>query len=166
MPGRPALALIGKHVPAVLLEERVIVSFVGVISVVPGRRRRSVRKVVVRVDRTDGTNTGLVARRAGRTFVEVHVEEAVAEDRDGVNARSVTVLDNAGTGLLLGEENVLLRVELVDALHRTHVDTHVDTRAVLHIDTCFGDDRDARQATLLPTSSDTAALLVERPATD
>jgi hypothetical protein len=50
------------------------------------------------------------------------------------------VLGDATTSLHLGEQRVVLGIELVDALHGT--DIHA--RAILHIDTRLGDDRKAR----------------------
>ena len=57
----------------------------------------------------------------------------------------VLVLDGSAARLLLGEQHVLLRVELVDALHRTHV----DARSILHVDAGFGDDGESGHGQLL-----------------
>jgi hypothetical protein len=57
----------------------------------------------------------------------------------------VGVLDLAAPVLDLGEQHVLLGIELVDALHRTDI----DTRTILHIDASFSDDRNTRHGQLL-----------------
>lgn len=57
---------------------------------------------------------------------------------------------HSAAGLLLGEQRVLLRIELVDALHRADI----DTGTILHIDAGFGDDREARHGQLLPVVID------------
>ena len=64
----------------------------------------------------------------------------------GVCVFSITPLP----GLLLREQDVLRRVELVDALHRADV----DARPVLHVDARLGDDRDAGHAYWLLPSHD------------
>ena len=52
--------------------------------------------------------------------------------------RGVGGFDGAVARLVLGEQHVLLRVELVDALHRADI----DAGSVLHVDAGFGDDRE------------------------
>src|SRR5437879_3857022 len=59
------------------------------------RLRGSVGHHLFEVDRTDGTYVGLVARGARRALFGVHVQDAVAEDRDRVRIRRMTVLDRA-----------------------------------------------------------------------
>ena len=74
------------------------------------------------VDRTDRTDVGLVARSAGRAFFEVHVQDAVPEDPNGIGIRGVGGLDGPAARFVLGEQHVLLRIELIDALHRADID--------------------------------------------
>src|ERR1700730_4335838 len=89
------------------------------------------------VDRSDRAHVGLVARRARRALVDVHIQDAVFKCPDRIRARLMRVLGDAAAGLFLGEQCVGLRVELVDALHRTDV----DARTILHIDARLCDDR-------------------------
>gem|GEM_PF-3010250 len=100
--------------------------------------RRSVGHHLFGVDRADGTHVGLIARGARRALFGVHVQEAVAEGRDRVRIRRMTVFDLSITGLDLREQHVVRRVELVDALHRADI----DARTILYVDASFGDDRD------------------------
>src|SRR5205814_1938733 len=128
---------VGEDVTAVLDEEGVVVTLVGIGAVVLGRSRRAVGNMLVGVDGADRAHVGLVARGAGRAFVEVHVENAVTEDLDGRRVGRVGVLDRAAAVLDFGEQDVLGRIEFVDALHRADV----DTGPVLYVDTRLGDDR-------------------------
>ena len=107
------------------------------------------------VDGADRADVGLVARRAGRAFVEVDVEDAVAEHGDHVGVRGVGVLDGPAASLDLGEEPVVVRVELVDALHRADV----DARSVLHVDARFGDDCEAGHVSF-PSFADLATSCI------
>src|SRR3954469_16773873 len=98
--------------------------------------------MIIGVDGAHRADVGLVARGARRALVQVDVEDAVAEHRDGVRVRRVRVLDLARSSFLLGEELVLVRVELVDALNGTHV----DARSVLRVDARLGDDGNTSHA--------------------
>src|SRR5205823_228720 len=124
---------------------RVVVALVRILGVVAGVRR-TVGYVLLRVDRPDRTDIGLVTRGTRRALGGVHVEQAVAEVADRFRIRRMGVLDDAAAGLVLGEQPVVGRIELVDALHRA--DVHA--RAVLHIDASLGDDRDARHHSTVP----------------
>src|SRR5262245_42047817 len=112
---------VGEHVAAELDEERVVVALVLVGAVVV-RLRRPVGHDLLRVDRADRADVRLVARRARRALLGVDVEDAVAEDRHRLRVGLVDVLPLAVAGFHLGEQDVVLRVELVDALHRADVD--------------------------------------------
>ena len=72
----------------------------------------------------------------------------VAEHGDVVGGGRVGVLHDAAPGLLLGEEDALGGVELVDALHGADV----DAGAVLGVDARLGDDGDAAHVGALPRS--------------
>src|SRR3954452_5716675 len=93
--------LVGEHVVAVLHEERVVVTLVGVLGVVLGRRSGTVGKMLFGVDRSDRTYVGLIARGAGCSLFEVHVQHAVAEDRDRVRVRDMRRFDDSTARLLL-----------------------------------------------------------------
>ena len=56
------------------------------------------------------------------------------------------VLDDAATGIVLGEQHVLVNVLLVDAPHGADVDAYT----VLHVDARSGDDGETRHGLLLP----------------
>jgi hypothetical protein len=123
----------------VLEEERVVVSLVGIVRIVLGAARRAIGEVLFGVDGTDRTDVGLIARGARRALVEVHVQDAAAEDRDRVRVRGMDRLDDPASGFDLGEQHVLLRIELIDALDGAHI----DAGTVLHVDAGFSDDREA-----------------------
>ena len=91
------------------------------------------------VDRADRADVGLIAGRARRALVHVHVQHRVTEDGDA-SGLGWCVFSYAAAGLLLGEEQVLGGVELVDALHGADV----DARPVLGVDARLGDDCDSR----------------------
>ena len=59
--------------------------------------------MLLRVDRAYGADVGLVAGSAARALVEVHVQDAVAEDADRFRIRSVGGLDGAAARDLFGE---------------------------------------------------------------
>jgi site-specific recombinase XerD len=130
--------LVREHVAAVLDEKCVVVPLVGIFCVVLRARRRSIGEVLVGVDRAHRTDIGLVARSAGRAFLEVHVQDALPEDSDRTGIREVGGFDDAAARFVLGEQHVLLRIELVDALHRADI----DAGSILHVDAGFGDDRE------------------------
>ena len=97
--------LVGEDLPAVLDEEGMVVTLVRVRELYAGSSGRP--DLFLRVDRADGTHVGLVAGGAGRALVEVHVQQAVAEDRNGLGIRLVGVLDTPA-GLDLGEQDIVL----------------------------------------------------------
>src|SRR5680860_101502 len=130
--------LVREHVAAVLDEERVVVALVRILRVVLRARWRSIREVLLGVDRAHRTDVGLIARRARRALLEVHVQDAVTEDTDRVGIGGVRGFDDPAAGFLLGEQHVLLGIELIDALHGA--DIHA--RSILHVDARFSDDRE------------------------
>jgi len=54
----------------------------------------AVGKMILGVDGPDGTNVGLVASGAGGAFLEVDVQNAVAEHADRIGIRSMAVLND------------------------------------------------------------------------
>src|SRR5438477_13205276 len=105
-----------------------VVALICVFGVV-GLARRPVGNVLLGVDRSYGTHVGLVARGARGALLGVHVQDAVAEDGDRIRVRAVGVLGHPASGLGLGEQHVVLGIELVDALHGADI----DTCTILHV---------------------------------
>jgi hypothetical protein len=141
---------ISEHAAAVVDEERVVMAFVRIRRVV-GRAGRAVRHVLLGIDRPDRADVGLVAGGTRGALIKVHVQDAVAEDSNGVCVRRMTVFHHATPGRLFGDQHILRGVELVDALHRTYI----DARTILYGNTRFGDDRDSSHAAPIPAASAT-----------
>ncbi len=134
-------ALVREHVAAVLHEECVVVPLVGILRVVLSACRRSIGEVLFGVDRAHRTDIGLVARSAGRAFLEVHVQETGAEDCDGtfdylVSLEWITARENlclvgpAGTGK--SHLLVALGHAAIDAGHRVRYFTAAELVETLY----------------------------------
>ena len=133
---------IGEDCAALLDEESVVVPLVRVGRIVLNRCG-SIGYVLFGVDRAYWANIGLVARRARRAFIEVDVQDAVAEDRDRVVDRGVFVLDDGAASLLL--DSTRLVAELCSLTRRTRI----HRRPVFDRNACFGGDGDSSHRMLL-----------------
>lgn len=140
--------LFGEDVPGELHEEAVIVALHWVVRVVLGDCR-TVWYLVFGVDRADRAHIGLVAGSTRRTFVDIHIQQLVAENLYRLQVRRVTVLDDTAAGHLLGVQGVRCWIELVNALHRANI----DTRTIFRADTRLRDDRNSSHDTFVPADA-------------
>ena len=85
---------------------------------------------------SDRAHVGLVAGNARCAFVRIDLEQAVPKIAIASAVRGVGVGDDQALGLLIGDEHVVHRIELVDAPHGADI----NSGPILHTNTGVGDD--------------------------